>query len=112
MLFWRDDGALGGGNDRDRVFCTEGFLDFLNRSGFAEGEACRVGGAEENIHIRQNRFDARTRRLAAPEVCAVIHIKRDERAVFFKFFDALDRKFLCVSPNSKVMPLVWNRRVL
>ncbi len=51
MLFWGDHGALGGGNDRNRVFCAEGFLDFFNRSGFAEGEACRICRTKEYVYI-------------------------------------------------------------
>ena len=108
MLLWRDDGALCGGNHRDRVLLAERLLDFLDRACFAESQACGIFGAEEDIYIRKNLLDAGSCLLAGPEIGTVVDIKRDQGSLLFEFADT----FCALPPRPKVIPLVWNRRVL
>lgn len=94
MFFRRDHGALRGGDHGDGIFLAKGFLDFPDRSGFSEGQARRVPGAEENVHKGKNGRDARSCFFAAPEVRAVVDIEGDQCPVLLEFFYAFDGKFL------------------
>ena len=94
MLFRGDDRALRGGDNGNRVFLTERFLDFLDGSGLAEGQARGVRGAEEDVHIGEDGLNAGARFLTAPEVCAVIDVKGNQSALLLKLTDAVDGKRL------------------
>ena len=100
MLFRSDDSALSRGNHGDRIFFTEGLLNLLNRAGLAEGQTGSVGGAEKDIDIRKDGFDAFSCLLAAPEVRAVVDIEGDQGAVLLELSDTFDRKLLCVAAES------------
>ena len=100
VLLRSDDSALSRGNHGDRIFFTEGLLDLLNRAGLAEGQPGSVGGAEKDVDLRKDGFDAFSCLLAAPEVCAVVDIEGDQGAVLLELADTFDRELLCVAAES------------
>jgi hypothetical protein len=68
MLLRSDDSPLCGSDNGNRVFLTERFLDLVDRTCFSKGKSGSVFGAEENVYIRKNGFNAFSCFLSSPEV--------------------------------------------
>ena len=101
MFLRSDHGTLCGSNNRNRIFLAEGFLDFVDRAGFSEGKSCCIFGAEENIYIRKNGFNAFSCFLTGSEIGTIVDIKGDQCSLFFEFFNTVNGKILCLSAKSE-----------
>ena len=77
-------------HNRDRIFFREALHNALGITFLQKGQACGVFGAEENVHIRQNGFDAFLRLGTGPQISTEVHIEGDDGSLFLKTLDHLD----------------------
>ena len=76
-----------------------------------EGQTRCVLGAEEDVHIRQNEFDAFLRLGAGPQVPTEVHIEGDDGPCALKRLIISTAVALSSGLRASVMPLVWKQRV-
>ena len=70
--------TLCGCHDGNRILLREALHNALGIAFLQESQACGVLGAEEDIYIRQNGFDAFLRLSTGPQIAAEVHIKGDD----------------------------------
>ncbi len=70
--------TLCGCHDGDRILLREALHNALGIAFLQEGQTCGVLGAEEDVHIRQNGFDAFLRLSTGPQIAAEVHIEGDD----------------------------------
>ena len=70
--------TLCGCHDGNRILLREALHNALGIAFLQESQACGVLGAEEDIYIRQNGFDAFLRLSTGPQVPTEVHIKGDD----------------------------------
>ena len=82
--------TLCGCHDGDWILLREALHNALGIAFLQEGQTRRVLGAEEDVHIRQNGFDAFLRLGAGPQVPTEVHIEGDDGPLCFKALDHLN----------------------
>ena len=82
--------TLCGCHDGDWILLREALHNALGIAFLQESQACGVLGAEEDVHIRQNEFDAFLRLGAGPQVPTEVHIEGDDGPLCFKALDHLN----------------------
>ena len=87
---WAMYNTLCGCHDGDWILLREALHNALGIAFLQEGQTRRVLGAEEDVHIRQNGFDAFLRLGAGPQVPTEVHIEGDDGPLCFKALDHLN----------------------
>ena len=82
--------TLCGCHDGNRILLREALHNALGIAFLQESQACGVLGAEEDIYIRQNGFDAFLRLSTGPQIAAEVHIEGDDGSLRLETLDHLN----------------------